>query len=274
LLTKTHVFYQDMEKAMREEATKHAFELRVQSCEMNLGQQADQIETFVAQGVDALIVCPADSKSIGTSIQRANQEKIPVFTADISADSGQVVCHVASDNVEGGRLAGRFLAEQLKNKGNVIVIDHPTVKSVQDRTQGFMEEIARHPDIKIVARPPGNGMKDPSMRAMESMLQRHPDVRAVFAINDDTALGALAALEAAGRKDILIVGYDGTPEAQAKIRQGGQLVADVVQHPDKIGVTTIQMIADHFAGKTPPATVPVEVSLITRASLLKPAAPQ
>ena len=274
LLTKTHIFYQDMERAMRDAAAKHGYELRVQSCEMNLGQQASQIETYVAQGVDALIVCPADSKSIGTSIQRANDANIPVFTADIASEGGKIVSHVASDNVEGGRLAGRFLAERLKGKGNVIIIDHPTVKSVQDRTQGFEEEMAKHAGIKIVARPPGNGLRDPSMRAMESMLQRHPDLNAVFAINDDTALGALKALDASGRKDVIIVGFDGTPEARQELQKGGALVADVLQHPDKIGNTTLQMIADHFAGKTPPAVVPVEVTLLTKESLAKDAAPQ
>jgi len=102
---------------------------------------------------------------------------------------------------------------------------------------------------------------------MEDMLQAHRDLKGVFGINDDSALGALAVLDAAGRKDIVVVGFDATPDAQRAIKAGGALKADVIQYPKKIGHTVIEMIARHLAGEKVPAVVSVEVGLVDQASL-------
>lgn len=267
LLTKSHPFYQELEAAMKETAAKNGMELNIQSAEFKMDDQQAQIENFITQQVDAIVVCPVDSKTIGGAIQRANDAGIPVFTADISASEGDVVCHVASDNVEGGRLAGEYMAKLLDGKGKVIIIDHPKVMSVVDRTRGFEEAVSKHPGIKIVARPPADGERTVAMNVMENMLQSHPDINAVFAINDVTALGALAALRQANREDILIVGYDGDQEAREEILKGSPLKADAVQYPRKIGSTTIEMVAKHLGGEKVPAEVPVEVGMIDKAAL-------
>jgi ribose transport system substrate-binding protein len=266
-LTKSHTFYQQMEVAMREAAAKNDMELNIQSAEFKMDDQQAQIENFITQQVDAIIVCPVDSKTIGGAIKRANDAKIPVFTADISANEGDVICHIASDNVAGGRLAGEYMAKLLNGKGKVIIIDHPKVMSVVDRTKGFEQAVSKFPGIKIVARPPGDGERTTSMNVMENMLQSHPDIDAVFAINDVTALGALAALRQAKRDDIVIVGYDGDEEARQEILKGSALKADAVQYPAKIGTTTIEMVARHLKGETVPTEVPVEVGIIDKAKL-------
>ena len=267
LLTKSHPFYQELEAAMQETAAKEGIKLNIQSAEFKMDEQQAQIENFITQGVDAIVVCPVDSKTIGGAIERANDAKIPVFTADISANEGKVVCHIASDNVSGGRIAGEYMAKLLNGKGKVIIIDHPKVMSVVDRTKGFVEAVSKFPGIKIVARPPGDGERTTSMSVMENMLQSHPDINGVFAINDVTALGALAALRQAKRNDIIIVGYDGDPEAREEILKGSQLKADAVQYPRKIGSTTIEMVAKHLRGEKVPAKVPVEVGMIDKAKL-------
>ncbi len=267
LLTKSHPFYQELEAAMQKTAAKEGLKLNIQSAEFKMDEQQAQIENFITQQVDAIVVCPVDSKTIGGAIQRANDAKIPVFTADISANEGKVVCHIASDNVAGGRIAGEYMAKLLKGKGKIIIIDHPKVMSVTDRTRGFEEAVSKFPGIKIVARPPGDGERTTSMNVMEDMLQSHPDISGVFAINDVTALGALAALRQAKRNDIVIVGYDGAPEAREEILKGSPLKADAVQYPTKIGSTTIEMVAKHLRGETVPAKVPVEVGVIDKAKL-------
>lgn len=267
LLTKSHPFYQELEAAMKETAAKNGMELNIQSAEFKMDDQQAQIENFVTQQVDAIIVCPVDSKTIGGAIQRANDANIPVFTADISASEGRVVSHIASDNVAGGRVAGEYMAKLLNGKGKVIIIDHPKVMSVVDRTKGFEEAVSKFPGIEVVARPPGDGERTTSMNVMENMLQSHPDINAVFAINDSTALGALAALRQAKRNDIIIVGYDGDPEAREEIAKGSPLKADAVQYPRKIGSTTIEMVAKHLKGEKVPARVPVEVGMIDKAKL-------
>lgn len=159
LLTRGHMFYRDLEEGLREEAAKHGYELMITAGEWDLGKQVAQVEDFVARNVGAIVVCPVDSRGIGTAIKAANAAGIPVFTADIAAQEGEVVCHIASDNVAGGRLAGEFIAKALKGKGNVAIINQPTVTSVLDRVQGFREAIAQFPGIKIVADVNGQGVR-------------------------------------------------------------------------------------------------------------------
>ncbi len=270
LLTQTHAFYKALEDGLREEAAARGFELVIVACEMDPARQAAQIEDFVAQRVAAIVAAPCDSSAIGPYLGVAERAGIPVFTVDIAARTGRVVSHVASDNVQGGRLAARALAEALGRRGKVLIIDHPTVASVQDRVRGFEEELARYPDMTIVGRPSSDGQRARAMAVMEDMLQAHRDLRGVFAINDDSALGAASVLDAAGRTDIVIVGYDATPEAQALIRRGGPLRADVIQHPRRIGRTAIELVARHLAGERVPPRVAVEVGLVDRASLAWP----
>lgn len=268
LLTQTHVFYQDMVEAMKEEAPKHNISLRLQFAEFDSRRQNDQIETFIAQRVDAILIAPTDSSGVAPVIAEARAKGIPVFTTDIAAHGADVVSHIASDNERGGQILAAYLAERLGGKGKVVIIDHPSVASVQDRTRGFEQELAKHPEMRIVQRVPGEGQRDKALRAAQDILQAHPDLDAIFGINDDSALGALAAVEAAGLQDrIVIVGFDGTPEASAAIAAGKALKADAVQYPDAIGRKNIEIIAAHLRGEAVPAIAPVDVGLIDQQSL-------
>ena len=267
LLTQTHSFFKDLEDGLREEAAKRNLDLVVVACEMDPAKQAAQIEDFVAQRVSAILLAPCDSNAVVPQLAAPERAGIPVFTADISAHGGKIVSHVASDNVQGGRLAAQALAEAMGNQGKVLIIDHPTVASVQDRVKGFDEEMKNHPAITIVARPSADGQRARAMAVMEDALQANRDLKGVFGINDDSALGATAVLEAAGRKDVVVVGYDASPEAQAAIRSGGPLKAEVVQDPKKIGRTAIEMIARHLAGQPVPPVVSVQVSIVNARTL-------
>src|SRR5262245_59635573 len=157
LLTRGHLFYRDLEEGLNEEAAKNGYKLVVTAAEFDLGKQAGQIEDFVARNVDAIVVCPVDSRGVGPSIAKANVAGIPVFTADIAAQEAKVVSHVASDNVAGGRLAGEFLAKALGEKGGVAIVGQPAITSVLDRVSGFKEAIARYPGMSIVAEVNGQG---------------------------------------------------------------------------------------------------------------------
>jgi len=263
LLTETHTFFKELEGGLREEAAARGLDIVVVACEMDPAKQAAQIEDFVAERVSAILLAPCDSDAVGPHLAGPERAGIPVFTADIAARSGKVVSHVASDNVQGGRLAARAMAAALGDRGNVLIIDHPTVASVQDRVRGFEDEIKQHPAIRIVGRPSADGQRAKAMSVMEDMLQAHPDLNGVFGINDDSALGALSVVESAGRKDIAIVGYDATDEAQAAMRRGSALKAEVIQHPDKIGRTAIDIIARYLKGETVPPLVSVDVGIVS-----------
>ncbi|MDH7602058.1 MAG: substrate-binding domain-containing protein [Armatimonadota bacterium] len=268
LLTEEHPFYRELKSAFLEECKKRNLKPIVLSCNMDLATQTAQIENFITKGVDAMVVCPAESAGIVGAIRKANASGIPVFTADIAAQGGKVVSHIASDNVQGGRLAGEYMAKLLKGKGNVAIINHPVVKSVQDRVKGFREAIAKYPGIKIVDDQAAEGQRDKAVTVAENLLQKHKKLDGIFAINDSTALGALAAIEQSGRKDIVLIGYDGDPEAREKIRAGTALKADAVQYPREIGRITADTVADYLSGKKVKPYIPVKVGIVDRAALL------
>lgn len=265
LLTMQHQFYQELRSGIENSASKNNLRVLIVSAEFDPARQANQIDDFITQKVDAIIVCPCDSRSVGASIVTANQANIPVFTADIANTSsmGKVVSHIASDNARGGAEAAKLLAAAMNNKGAVAILSHPEVASVMDRVKGFKTELAQHPDVTIVAELSADGKRDKAMRVMEDLLQSHPDLNGVFAINDDTALGALAAIEAAGKVgQVRIVGYDATPEAREKIDRRA-IYGDVTQNPRRIGVSAIEAVSDFLSGKTPAPIISVEVGTYT-----------
>ncbi len=266
VLTQQDDFYRDLQAGLEAAAEKHGFELIVQSGEKRPDEQARQLQAFITQKVDAIVVCPCDSDGVAQSIKAANAANIPVFTADIAAHGGVVVSHIASDNVQGGRLAAKTMVKFMGESGEVIVIDHPEVASVQERVQGFEEEMAKHPGITIIDKPSALGKRDEAMKVMQNKLKSNPNLKGVFAINDSTALGALRAING---QDIVIIGYDAIDEARQNILKGTALKADVMQSPKDIGMKTIEAIAQHFDGKTPPKIVPVEVGVVDKESLEK-----
>jgi ribose transport system substrate-binding protein len=267
LLTRTHPFYQELEAGLREAAAASGYELLITAGEFDVARQKDQLQDFIVKKVNAIIVCPSDSRSIGTAIKAANDAGIPVFTADIAclAEGVQIVSHIASDNVAGGRLAAQALAEALGDQGKIAIIDHPEVESVIQRVKGFEEELAAHPGIQIVAKLSGHGVKDQAFRTAEDILQGHPDLKGIFGINDDSALGALAAVEKAGKLgQVTIVGFDAVPEAREAIKEG-KIYADVIQKPHDIGVKTIEAVKTYISGGQVPPAILIPCGLFTKA---------
>lgn len=270
LLTEAHVFYQDLKRGMQQAADSLGLDLHVVAGEWDLARQTAQVDNFITRRMDAVVIAPVNSSGIVSAIQTANRARIPVFTADISADGGNVVAHVASDNRQGGRLLGEYVARRLAGGGNVVILDQPTVASVRDRVAGFREALAAHPNIRVVAAPAvERGLRDVAKQKMDNLLTTDQRIDAVFGTNDDCALGALASLRAAGRTDIFVVGYDATPEARTAIAQGTPLVADAVQDPITIGRRTIELVAAHLRGEAVPASAPVPVGLVERDSTLR-----
>ena len=267
LLTRGHIFYRDLESGLKTESDKFGYSLIITSADWDLGKQISQIEDFISRKVDAIIVSPVDSKGIGQGIAEANKAGIPVFTADIAAEEGKILSHIASDNLQGGRLAGQYLVQMLKGKGDVAIINQPAITSVLDRVAGFREVIMKYPDIKIVADVNGQGVRDRSLQVTADVLQANPGLAGIFGINDDSALGALDAVNQFDRRGIVIIGYDATPPAVDAILKDSPLKADVVQYPKKIGIKTIDIIKDHFDNKTVPANVPVEVGIVDKQAL-------
>lgn len=262
LLTQTDAFYKALEAGIRQEAAAKGLDVVLVACEYDPTKQASQIEDFVAQHVAAILAAPCDSDAIVPALAGPEHAGIPVFTADIAAHGGKIVSHVASDNVQGGGLAADALAGFMGGKGKVLIIDHPTVASVQERVKGFEDAMKKYPGISIVAKPSADGQRAKAAQVMEDMLQAHRDIGGVFGINGPTALAAAGVVSAAGRKDIAVVGFDADDEVQAAVKSGGPLKATVVQSPSKIGQTVIDLIADKLSGKAVPSSVAVDVSVV------------
>jgi ribose transport system substrate-binding protein len=267
LMNRRQGFYKELEKAMQKEADDKHVKLIITDANMQSQKQLQDVENLLVQKIDALIICPVDSKSAAAPVMAADDRHVPVFTVDISVDGAPVVSHIASDNVAGGTRAAQYMATALHDKGDVIVLDSPVVNSVIDRVKGFETEMKKHPDIHIIQKIDAGAQREPANKAMETMLAAHPKIDGVFAINDETALGALSAIDTSGRKGIVMVGYDATPDAQEKIRAGTALQADVMQFPGKMGSTAIDTALDALGGKKVPSSIPVDVQVVDAATL-------
>jgi ribose transport system substrate-binding protein len=257
VLTMTNPFFKEIADVFQADMEKAGYEVIVVDPDKDVAKQKNQIDDFLVQKVSAIVLCPCKSMEIGTAIQKANKAGVPVFTADIACldPDAKVVTHVATDNYAGGKQAGDAIVELLGERGgNILVLDFQQVESCQLRIKGFDEVInahnATHPTRKIdvVKRLDCGGDKEKGHNATEDGLQAHPDIAAIFAINDPAALGARAAVEKAGKTEqIKIVGFDGQPEGKKAIREG-KIYADPIQHPDQIAHKTADAVLRYFRG--------------------------
>lgn len=270
VLTTTNPFFNVIADNMRREAALQGYELIVTSGEFDVAKQRNQVKDFIVKEVSAIVLCPCDSRAIGTAIQEANEAGIPVFTCDIAclAEDAKVVSHIATDNYGGGLQAGEAMIEALgEGGGKVVILDFKQAESCLLRVDGFKKVINEYNEsredgrIEIVDELPGDGKKDMGQKATQDALQSHPDLAGIFAINDPSALGAYGALESAGREDqVVIIGFDGMPEGKRAIKEG-KIYADPVQFPGRIGKMTAQTIIRYFDGEEVEPTQLIETSL-------------
>jgi len=250
LLTRTHTFYALMEKALDDEAAKEGVKIVAVDANMDNATQLNQVQDFITQKVDAIILTPVDSKGIEPAIKLANAAKIPVFTMDTAATGdGVVVSHVATDNYAGGVLDGKYAVNVLKGKGEVAIIGCAGIESIGDRTKGFEDAVKSSPDIKIVAETDCKCDGAVAASQTQDLLVTYPNLALVFGTGDPFALGALTSITAA-KKNVYVVGLDGLPEGIAEVKKGGLYLADVAQDPDKIARTTLQNIVKYLGGAT------------------------
>lgn len=227
----------------------------------NASKQASDIEDLIQQQVDLMIINPVDSAAVAAAVESANSAGIPVITVDRSSEGGKVVSHVASDNVAGGALAGDYITELVGENAKVVELEGVSGSSAaRDRGQGFNEAIKGKLDV--VAKQTANFNRSEGLTVMENILQSNPGVTAVFAHNDEMALGALEAITASG-KDIKVVGFDATDDAVASVK-AGKLAATVAQKPDEIGNIAMQTAIDYLNGKKVDEVIPVDLELIKK----------
>jgi ribose transport system substrate-binding protein len=273
LLTLDNPFFKVIGDQIAKTGAAQGYQSLVVSGDKDVAKQSNQIKDFIVKKVAAIVLSPCDSRSIVPVIQEANAAGIPVITVDVpcSEPGVKILTQIATDNFGGGKQAAEAMIEALGASGGKIAVLHfKQVESCQLRVKGFREVIEAHntsgkPKIEIVSELESGGAKDMGFKATEDILQAHPEIRGIFAINDPAALGARAALEKAGQADrILIIGFDGQPEGKQAIKLG-KIHADPIQFPEQMGAKAVDAIVRHSKGESIPPTILIPTSLYRKA---------
>lgn len=273
LLTLDNPFFKVIGDNITSEGKKHGYDTIVVSGDKDVARQSNQIKDFIVKKVSAIVLSPCDSRAIVPVIKEANAAGIPVFTVDIPCSEAgvKIVTQVATDNYGGGKEAAAAMIEALGEQGGEIAILHfRQAESCQLRVKGFREVIDAHnaksaAKIDIVKELEGGGAKDIGLKAAEDSLQAHPNLRGIFAINDPSALGAVAAIEKAKRSSqVIVVGFDGQPEGKQAIKEG-KIYADPIQFPDRMGVEIVGAFLRYSRGEDVPAQMLIPTKLYRKA---------
>lgn len=261
--TLNNPFFVSLKEGAQKEADKLGYTLVVLDSQNNPAKELANVQDLTVRGTKLLLINPTDSDAVGNAVKMANQANIPVITLDRVANQGKVVSHIASDNVAGGKMAGDFIAEKLGNGAKVIELQGIAgASAARERGEGFKQAVAAH-KFNVLASQPADFDRTKGLNVMQNLLTAHPDVQAVFAQNDEMALGALRALQTAGKTDVLVVGFDGTDDG-IKAVEGGKLGATVAQMADQIGVIGVVTADKALKGETVPAQIPVDLKLIKK----------
>ncbi|PPC78633.1 ribose ABC transporter substrate-binding protein RbsB [Pokkaliibacter plantistimulans] len=261
LSTLNNPFFVTMKEGAESTAKALGYDLVVLDSQNDPGKELANVEDLTVRKVKAILINPTDSEAVVNAVRMANNANIPVLTLDRGAAGGKVVSHIASDNVAGGKLAGDFIAEKLGDGAKVIQLEGIAgTSAARDRGEGFNQAAKAH-NFAVLASQPADFDRTKGLNVMENLLNAHPDVQAVFAQNDEMALGAVRAIQASGKK-IMVVGFDGTDDGKVAV-QRGLMAATVAQQPEKIGEIGVITADKLLKGGDVEANIPVELKLIT-----------
>ncbi|MBK5074943.1 ribose ABC transporter substrate-binding protein RbsB [Budviciaceae bacterium CWB-B4] len=260
--TLNNPFFVSMKDGAQKKADELGYNLIVLDSQNNPAKELGNVQDLTVRGTKLLLINPTDSDAVGNAVLMANKAKIPVVTLDRAANKGEVASHVASDNVAGGKMAGEFIAKKLGNDAKVIQLEGITgTSAARERGEGFKQSMTDHP-FKLLASQPADFDRTKGLNVMQNLLTAHADVQAVFAQNDEMALGAMRALQTAGKKDVLIVGFDGTNDG-IKAVKSGRMSATIAQQPELIGSMGVEVADKILKGEKVEASNPVALKLIT-----------
>ncbi|GAA0899832.1 ABC transporter substrate-binding protein [Pseudonocardia zijingensis] len=260
-------FFQSMANGVQAAAEKIGATVNVQDGRQDLGAQNEQIDAFIQQQIDVLLINAVDSDGIGPAVDRAKEAGIRVVAVDVAARGAEA--QVTLDNTAAGNLACTYLADQIGGAGDILLINGTPISSVQDRVTGCKQALQNYPQISIVAEQNGDNGRAEALTIATDMLTAHPDVKGIFGINDPTALGATLAAQQAGIGGLVIVGVDASPEAVAELQKPDSMFeATAAQDPNTQGAIALEMAQKLFAGEQlEEQSVLVPTEMITRENL-------
>ncbi|MGW3988559.1 ABC transporter permease/substrate-binding protein [Streptomyces sp. NPDC004830] len=264
LSTLNNPFFVQIRAGAQAEAEKRGIDLTVTDAQNDASQQANQLQNFTSSQLDAIIVNPVDSDAASNSVKAAGKADIPVVAVDRTVNDAAVDTLVASDNVAGGELAAKTIADRLGGKGKIVILQGQAgTSAARERAQGFAKGLESFPGIQVVAQQPADFDRTKGLDVMSNLLQAHPDVRGVIAANDEMALGAIKALGSKAGKSVPVVGFDGTPDG-LKAVESGTLYASVAQQPSQLGRIAVDNALKALRDKKVEQTVKVPVKVVTK----------
>ncbi len=259
--TLNNPFFVSIKKGVEDEAAKLGMKVKIVDAQNDPAKQANDISDLLEGGVSLLIVNPVDSAAISTSVEAANKKNIPVITLDRSADKGKVVAHVASDNVKGGEMAADVILKKLGDKAKVAELEGiPGASASRERGEGFHKVADQK--LTILGKQSADFDRTKGLNVASNMIQANPDVQAIFAQNDEMALGAVQAAKSAG-KTIFIVGFDGTADGVKAVEEG-TMGATIAQQPELMGKLAVDAADKVLKGEKVEAKISAELKVIQK----------
>jgi ribose transport system substrate-binding protein len=256
----TNPFFKLIANVMKEEAAKYGYEVVSLDGNNDPARQNNQLSDFVAQGYDAIFLNPADSKAAGEGVKRAHAAGIPVFTFDVQVTDEEakemIISHIGSDNYQGGQLAAESMMAVTGDEGNIAIISYPEVTSCMLRVNGFRDYLEeKSSKLKIVTELSGRASRDEGYNTATDILQAHPEIVGIFAINDPSALGTYAAVVRAGRqKDLTVIGFDASPAGKQAVFEK-KLYDSPQQFPRKMATGTVEAFIKYLEGERIPKQI-------------------
>lgn len=262
--TLNNPFFVDVVEGAKKAAEERGIELVVTDAQNQPSKQLEDVENMLQKGLDLLILDPSDSDAVIAAVESANDMNVPVLTIDRKSNGGEVVAHIGFDAIHSGNIAGQYLVDQLDGKGKIVEIMGIMGTNVaQDRSKGFNQIMEKNAGFEIVAQQAADFDRAKAMEVMENILQANPEIDGIYAANDEMALGALEAIEAAGRLDeITLIGCDAIDPSLEKIREG-KLEATIAEPPFFLGKNAVFTALDVLAGVEVEADVILDSNLVT-----------
>ena len=268
-MTMNNPFYKIINNEILKVVEKNNDTLITLDPELDVDKQNEQIYKFIDQKVDGIFINPIDFEQIEPALQAAKRANIPVIIIDAPvSDESLVNCTIVSDNYDAGVQCAKDMMERL-DSANIVLLKHTTAKSAKERIEGFLSVIDNNEKYKVINEAECDGQLEIAMPKMQEIIEETPDIDVVMALNEPSALGALAALEKNNKNDVMVYGIDGTPEIKALIGRNQMIVGTVAQSPIKMGQIAVENMYNILNGKKIEKNIIIPISLINKENLFK-----
>lgn len=268
-MTMNNPFYKIINNEILKVVEKNNDTLITLDPELDVDKQNEQIYKFIDAKVDGIFINPIDFEQIEPALQAAKRANIPVIIIDAPvSDESLVNCTIVSDNYDAGVQCAKDMMERL-DSANIVLLKHTTAKSAKERIEGFLSVIDNNKKYKVINEAECDGQLEIAMPKMQEIIAETPDIDVVMALNDPSALGALAALEKNNKNDVMVYGIDGTPEIKALIGRNQMIVGTVAQSPIKMGQIAVENMYNILNGKKIEKNIIIPISLINKENLFK-----